>query len=125
MVVVNGTNVVITLIDAQTPGAQYTVTVQSGNIFDACIRNTVVQGSTVTFHGWTYVSCLLTFETFDTDGSVAITGLTGNPNYPNNPRERAFINAFDSRQVYPNDSHDNYGGRIWGYLTPPSSGHYV
>jgi len=125
LTIVNGTNVVITLIDAQTPGAHYTVTVQSGNLYDLCFRNFVSQGSTVSFHAWTYVSCLLTFETFNTDGGVGITSLTGSPNYPNNPRERAFIKGFDSRQVYGNDSHDMYGGRMWGYLTPPSSGNFV
>jgi len=53
LTIVNRTNVVITLIDAQTPAPITTVTVQSGNLYDLCFRNFVPQGSTVSFHAWT------------------------------------------------------------------------
>jgi hypothetical protein len=34
------------------------------------------------------------------------------------------LTRFDTREVYADDSHENYGGRIRGLFIPPVSGSY-
>jgi hypothetical protein len=62
----------------------------------------------------------------------AYSGITGTPvqnlldatKYPNAPDEVLYLTSFDTRTVYPNDGHENYGGRITGFITPIQSGDY-
>jgi hypothetical protein len=66
------------------------------------------------------------FETYNVVGSGNIDDLISNqPNFPNNPRERALIAGFDSRLAYADDSHENYAGRLTGLFIPPVSGNWV
>ncbi len=52
---------------------------------------------------------------------TAVTDLTGNANYPNSPNERVLVDSFQSAV----DWADNYGQRLYGWLTPAQSGDYT
>jgi len=115
-------------LETMTPGLLYTITVGQGEagIHQVC-GNTyqTTPGAQISFHAWTFIPCLLTFEAFNTTSGTAISELTSSPNYPNNPRETKFISGFNSRLGYPDDSHEFYGGRMWGYIVPPYTGDFV
>ena len=52
---------------------------------------------------------------------TAVSALTGSPDYPNNPTGTELIATFEG----PTDWADNYGTRLYGWLTPPQSGDYT
>jgi len=54
-------------------------------------------------------------------GGAAVTDLTGNANYPNNPSGSDLLPTFEA----PTDWADNYGSRVRGYLTAPNTGSFV
>ena len=54
-------------------------------------------------------------------GGTAVTDLTGNANYPNNPSGSDLLPAFEA----PTDWADNYGTRVRGYITAPNTGNFV
>ncbi len=54
-------------------------------------------------------------------GGTAVSDLTSNANYPNNPTGEETLTSFDA----PYDWADDYGGRIQGYVLPPTTGNYV
>ncbi len=117
------TNVVLTTA-AQTRDEVYTVVVN--NVADRSgIPNPIAANSTVSFTGWHYSPGFAKMETFATGSGGAIGVLTAHPTYPHYPRDRSFITSPDSRLVYPDDSHDNYGGRLSGLFVPPTNGNYI
>lgn len=69
----------------------------------------------------------LKFETWSglstTDNSIDNTLLV-DPRYPNQPTFVSYAAGFTSRPVYPDDSHEGYGGRMSGWITPLESGDY-
>jgi regulation of enolase protein 1 (concanavalin A-like superfamily) len=52
---------------------------------------------------------------------TAVSALTGSPDYPNNPTGTELIGTFEG----PTDWADNYGTRMYGWLTPPQSGDFT
>ena len=54
-------------------------------------------------------------------GGTAVSDLTSNANYPNNPTGEETLTSFDA----PYDWADDYGSRIQGYVLPPTTGNYV
>ncbi len=64
------------------------------------------------------------FASWDNIGTTAVTALTDDPRYPDSPTFTATTTRFDTRPVYGDDSHDNYGGRLQGFLTPTESASY-
>ena len=54
-------------------------------------------------------------------GGNAVTDLTSNPNYPNNPTGRTLESSFEG----PSNFGDGYGDRFRGYLTAPLTGAYT
>jgi hypothetical protein len=54
-------------------------------------------------------------------GGTAVSDLTGNANYPNNPTGSEFVDLFEG----PVDWSDNYGSRLRGWLFPPATGDYT
>lgn len=50
--------------------------------------------------------------------------LTADPRYPNSPNLVGAVYSLNSRDVFPDDSHDNYGATIEGYLTPTDTARY-
>ncbi|MBL7744538.1 MAG: PQQ-dependent sugar dehydrogenase [Chitinophagaceae bacterium] len=51
----------------------------------------------------------------------AVSNLTSNPNYPNNPSSSGTLTTFE----IPLNSGNNYGMKVYGYICPPSTGNYV
>lgn len=67
----------------------------------------------------------LLFEAWNNIGGTSVSLLTDDERYINNtPDFRALATALDTRTVYGNDSHENYGGRLSGHLIPKESGSY-
>lgn len=52
---------------------------------------------------------------------TAVTDLTGNANYPDNPSGSSQLSSFEA----PINWNDDYGTRIRGYITAPSTGSFV
>lgn len=55
---------------------------------------------------------------------VSVFDLFGSTKFPGSPDESNFLTAFDTRTVYADDSHDNFGARITGWITPTETGEY-
>ena len=87
--------------------------------------NVIATGTTVQVKTWKIAPGFVTFETYNAGGGNAVSILTSHPSFPNSPRETLYITAFDTRKVYPDDSHDNYGGRLTGVFIPPTSGNWI
>ncbi len=68
----------------------------------------------------------LLFEVWNNITGTAVNLLTDDPRYQTNaaPDFRALATAADTRTVYSDDAHDNYGGRLSGLLAPTESGNY-
>ena len=50
--------------------------------------------------------------------------LTLDPNFPNTPDMTSFMAGMNSRSIFPDDSHDQYGARMTGWFTPSATGDY-
>ncbi len=105
----------------QTPGGFYTLGVSG--VTD--IAGNPIVATNVTFQVWVVSRGFVLFEAFDTGAGTAVSMLTSHPSFPNSPSTVAYIQSFDSRTIYPDDSHDNYGARISGYYTAPASSNYI
>jgi PA14 domain len=60
-------------------------------------------------------------ETWNGIPGTAVADLIGNPAYPNSPSTRAYTTLFE----IPTNVADNYGTRVRGYVTPPTTGNYT
>lgn len=67
------------------------------------------------------VPSFLKFEVYTNIAGTAVSDLLASPDYPGSPGRVFYMPSFDTRTVYPNDSHDNYGGRLSGFITPTES----
>ena len=105
----------------QTPGGFYTLGVSG--VTD--IAGNPIVATNVTFQVWVISRGFVLFEAFNTGAGTAVSMLTSHPSFPNSPSTVAYIPSFDSRTIYPDDSHDNYGARISGYYTAPASSNYI
>jgi len=87
----------------------------------------IASGTTTQFRSWVSSTCSgILFESFLGIGAGnAVSDLTSHPNFPNNPSEVHHLTRFDTREAYPDDSHEGYGGRLRGAFVPPLSGNYV
>jgi hypothetical protein len=121
----NGSNVVITTFEALEEGADYTVSIVGGPIMDLCFVNQANVGDQATFKGFVFVPGIATFRTYDTGGGNTVNLLTGSPLFPDKPRELRYINGVDTRLVYPDDTHEAYGGIIEGFIVPPVTGNFT
>ena len=116
-------NVVTLTTAAQTPGAvAYTVTVN--NVVDTS-KNAVVANSKASFYSFINVKDgVLKFSFWGAISGTPVDNLYQDPRWPATPDYTAAVFAFNSRDALPNDSKDNYGASIEGYLTPTESGSY-
>ena len=53
-----------------------------------------------------------------------LQGLFDDPRYPKSPDSTGAVFSFNSREILPTDSLENYGATIEGFLTPIESGSY-
>jgi hypothetical protein len=117
-----GTGVILTFDPPLLPGHTYTLSMV--NVLDAA-GNTLASATT-TIQSYFLSRGLLRFDYFGglslSDVSIAL--LTGDPRYPNNPDWTAFISGFNSRVLFPDDSHAGYGDHITGLVVPPADANY-
>ena len=119
-----GTVVLLTFPDAQAPDTDYTVTM---SYVSDLAGNQVVEGTTATFHSW--VPNLLGGVIFQVYTNLSTTDnaigqLTNNAKFPYSPDETYILNGLNTREVYLDDSHEGYGGRLWTLFVPLATGKY-
>jgi hypothetical protein len=121
--VVSPTTVELTT-SLQAAGTSYTLTV-SGVQDTATIPNAIAPGSQAVFTSFVLSQGFLKFEYWGNIGGTAIAPLLTDPRYlANTPDLQGFITPFDTRSIFPDDSHENYGARITGFITPVADGDY-
>lgn len=120
----DGMTVVLTLTSPMAEGQVYEVTIN--DVKDrAANPNTIAPNTRVTVQSFVISCGFLNFASYKNIGGTAVSALTSAPNYPDNPDERGYLSAFDTRTIYPTDALENYGGRITGYFVPPTSGDWI
>ena len=70
------------------------------------------------------VPSFLKFEVYTNIAGTAVSDLVASPSFPGSPGRVFYMPSFDTRTVYLDDSHENYGGRITGFITPTESTSY-
>ena len=119
----DGKTVVLGLNEKLQEDTIYTLAVKSPTDL---VGLTIADGTTATFRTLKVVPGVLTFETYNTpESGVEVAKLKSSPSFPYNPRETFYIRSFDTREAYPNDSHEQYGGRLDGVFIPPTSGNWI
>ncbi len=117
-------NKVVTLTTAkQTAGAvAYTVTVT--NVKD--INNwTVAANTKATFYSYLLAKTgVLKFSYWGNITGTPVQGLYDDPRYPATPDLTATVFSFNSRGAFADDSHENYGATMEGFLTPTETADY-
>ena len=115
-------NVVTLTTAAQSPGATaYTVTVN--NVLDT--SKNAVANSTALFYSFLSVKTgVLKISSWMGITGTPVQNLFDDPRYPATPDSVGAVFSFNSRDYYPNDSVENYGATVEGYLTPTESGDY-
>jgi hypothetical protein len=71
-----------------------------------------------------HVPGFLKFEVYTNISGSAVADLTAAASFPDAPARAFYMPSFDTRTVYRDDSHDNYGGRLSGFVTPTEDGEY-
>ena len=77
---------------------------------------------------YTLTPGMLKFEYYNADSGSSVGGFEANPtpNYTNNtPDATLFLSAFDTRTVFPDNSHLNYFGQVSGWITPSVTTNYI
>lgn len=110
---INDSGVISGLLDNSAEGS-YTVTITASNAVDSrdVVFNWLVlpqSAGQIIRQWWTGI------------GGTAVSNLTNNSNYPNNPTGEDFLTLFEA----PEDWADDYGTRIYGYIVPPETGDYT
>ena len=120
---------VVTLTTAkQGPGAVYTVTI---NGLKDLSKNQIAAGTKATVNAYVMARRgVLKFAYYgDANGGEPISGtsldgLLSDPRYPAKPDLVFPVYSFDTRDAFPDDSHENYGGVVEGFLTPKDTASY-
>ena len=102
----------------------YKLTV-NGVVDTASTPNQIAENTSRTFTAFIRLAGGVKFEAFlDITGS-AVQGLLDAEKYQNNqPDIVAYASQFTSRLVFTDSGHENYGGRMSGWIKPPTSGSY-
>jgi len=64
---------------------------------------------------------LIKWEVWRDIGGNAVSALTDDPRYPNQPSELRILGAYDA----PVNVYEAFGGRLSGFVIPPANGNYV
>ena len=125
-------NKVVTLTTAkQTPASTYTVAIKG---LQDLSKNEIAAGTTATLNSFVMTkSGLLKFSFWGdlTDpagpnsiSGTAVQGLYDDPRYPATPDLVLPVYSFNSRDAFGDDTHENYGATIEGFLTPKETASY-
>jgi hypothetical protein len=71
---------------------------------------------------------MLKFEFYNANSGTSVGNFLNNPtpNYINStPDQTLFLSSFDTRTVFPDNSHQNYFGQVSGWITPTVTTNYV
>jgi hypothetical protein len=117
----NETDVWISVPETLAPGTSYTLTVK--DVKDVAGNATSTASSS--FKTYVLVTHFIKWETYAAAGGTAVADLTNKAVYPDNPRETFYLTSMNSREVYPDDTHENYGSRMRGFFVPPENGSYI
>jgi len=109
--------------DPQIPGQRYNVIVNPGTL-DLCQANGIADPFGA-FTAWQLKCGYAIWEVYGPISGTTIPDLLGSPLFPDHPRETFVLSSFDSRQAYPDDTHDNYGSRFTATFTAPVDGDYT
>ncbi|MBS1577913.1 MAG: fibronectin type III domain-containing protein [Bacteroidetes bacterium] len=63
----------------------------------------------------------INFQKWTNITGTAVSNLTSNANYPNNPSSAGTLTSFE----IPSNAGDNYGMKVYGYICPPATGTYT
>jgi len=114
---------VITITTAQQdPASSYTVT--ASNITDES-KNSIPDNS-----GGKIFTCvettegILTFKAWFGINGTPVVGLFDDGRYPNDWDLMGPVYSFNSRDIFPDNSNNNYGAVIEGWITPEETGQY-
>jgi hypothetical protein len=119
----DGKTVAIKVPAGLAPNLSYSVSVSE--VMDLK-GNTIVAGSTAPVTALPLTAGFLKFEYFPGIGGNAVSDLTSHPSYINeSPASIFYLSAFDSHTVFPNNTHETFGGRITGVFIPPTSGNWI
>ncbi len=121
--VVNSTTVRLTT-SRQTVGSTYKLTVN--NVKDtSTAANAILPNSAQSFVAFVTLKGGLKFEAFFDISGAAIQALLDDPKFQaNTPDLVAYTTQFTSRLVFADSAHENYGGRISGWLVPTETAQY-
>jgi len=104
-----------------TPSTAYSFFVQAldaaGNI---SANSNTVNVTTLASQGCTGTGTI-NFQKWLNITGTAVSNLTSNANYPNNPSSSGTLTTFE----IPSNTADNYGMRVYGYICPPTTGSYT
>ena len=104
-------------------GSNYVIHVQG--VTDIAGTPNTMNPTNVAFKSWLVGLGSVLFDTYlNLSLNPVIEDLTNAPVFPNSPSETTHVSTTDSRQFYPDDSHEGYGGRMTGYLVPPLTASY-
>jgi hypothetical protein len=82
------------------------------------------QAASVETQGFLKYECWFPPLRDSTATGTAVSVLTSDPNYPATPDMTSYVAGWNSRFVFPDDSHEQYGDRITGWITPTVTGDY-
>lgn len=118
-------NIVDLTTSQQTQGANYTLTVNGVKDISAA-GNTIAANSTSAFTAWDVSSGFLLWEYWGGIGGTAAQALKDDSRFQAGvPDSVGYLaGSFDSRTIFPDDSHDNYGAKISGWITPTETADY-
>jgi len=117
------TRVVTLTTAAQTPGGTaYTVTINK--LKD--VNNWAIAANTkASFFSYLMTKAgVLKFSYWANIAGTAVQGLLDDPRYPATPDLVGAVHSYNSRDFFPDDTHETYGATMEGYLTPTVSGSY-
>src|SRR4026209_2465988 len=63
----------------------------------------------------------INYQRWNNISGTAVSNLTSNPNYPNNPSTTGTLPLFEM----PVNSGNNFGERLNGYICPPATGSFT
>ena len=120
VVVLSPTSVKLTT-SPQAVGTTYILTILG--IADTA-GNVSAPGTSKTFSSLSRIAGGLKFEAYFGIGGTAVSALLADPDYPDNPDQVGYVTRFTSRLIFPNASHENYGGRMSGWIVAPETAEY-
>jgi hypothetical protein len=113
----------VTLTTAQQdPAASYMVT--ASNVTDESKNSIPAESGGKIYTCIEATDGVLTFKAWYDITGTAIVGLFDDGRYPNDWDFMGPVFSMNSRDIFPDDSHGNFGAVMEGYITPQESGSY-